>query len=236
MLGLVQAGGAGKSGGVLGMFQSSIGKKLVVGLSGLALCGFLVVHLAGNLLIFQKDGVAFNNYAKTLTSNPLIIPMELGLTALFLAHIAMAIRITRENRIARPVRYEFEASQGGRTVASSTMIYTGLFVLLFLIVHLADFRFGPKHAIDAATGKEVMKLHELVMADFGNALRSLFYAVASCIVGVHVSHGLQSAFRTLGLVHPRYTPWVDKLSALFGGVMAIGFGSIPLWAFFAGRT
>lgn len=233
MLGLVQAGGGGKGANALvAFFRSSIGKKIFVGGTGLLLCGFLVAHLAGNLLILAGNGKAFNAYAQALITNPLFYPAEVALAALFLAHIAMAIVITRENRKARGATpYAYQASQGGRTFASSTMIYTGMLTLAFLVMHIFNFRLGDKGqvALDGSGG-----LHALVVSHFQNPLNALLYVAAMGLIGVHVSHGLQSAFRTLGLVHPRYTPYVVRLSQAFGAVIAIGFSLIVVWALVSG--
>lgn len=220
MVGLVAAG---RSAGLLrSLVKSSIGKKLVVGLTGFCLCGFLMVHLGGNLLLYKGgDGTAFNHYAEALASNPLVIPAELILAALFISHIGMAIKITLENRKARPDKYAMHLSEGGRTLASRTMIYSGLIVLAFLILHLIQFRFDGAARAD---------LYTAVGSKLSFIPMTVFYLVAVVVLGTHVSHGLQSAFRTLGLVHPRYTPIVIRLSQAFGAVVAIGFGSMPIWA------
>src|SRR5687767_10685728 len=114
------------------LFSSSIGRKAVVAVAGLLLCGFLVTHLAGNLLLFVSEG-SFNNYAKTLESNPLLPLAELGLLALFLGHILVAAKLRWENRQARPAAYAEVKSKGGRSVGSRTMGWTAFLVLAFVV-------------------------------------------------------------------------------------------------------
>ena len=121
--------------------NSSIGKKVTVGLAGLFLCGFLVPHLCGNLILFV--GMAqFNAYAHFLQKNPLTPLAELGLLALFLIHAVVTLYARWQNWQARPVAYEMVVSKGGRTIGSMTMFYTAFMVLAFLILHVATFKYG----------------------------------------------------------------------------------------------
>jgi len=202
--------------------RSSVGKKQIVALTGLALCGFLVVHLAGNLLLFAGQE-AFDGYVETLTSNPLIIPAEVILALLFLGHIALAIRVTWENRRARPGRYTVSATRGERTVASSTMIASGLVVLVFLVLHLIDFKVAYE---------EGTSLYQLVVSKFQGPFYVIWYVFAVCVLGLHVSHGVQSSFRSLGLMHAKYTPIVEALGTIFAVIVAVGYASLPLYAYF----
>jgi succinate dehydrogenase / fumarate reductase cytochrome b subunit len=204
-------------------FTSSIGRKVVVGLAGLLLCGFLVTHLAGNLFLFVGEG-AFNHYAETLEKNPLLPIAEIGLVALFVIHILVSLRLRYENRKARPVAYAESASKGGRSAGSRSMTWTALLVLAFLLVHIKTFKFG-----DDAQG-----LYRLVMTWFTNPLYVGFYVLALLGLGLHVSHGIQSAFQTLGLNHPRYTPLIRKAGMAFAILVCGGFMSIPIWAFMTG--
>lgn len=204
-------------------FKSSIGRKVVVGLAGLLLCGFLITHLAGNMFLFVGEG-AFNHYAETLGKNPLLPGAEIVLALLFFIHIVVSLRLRYENKQARPAGYEDAKAKGGRTPGSRSMTWTALLVLAFLIVHIKTFRFG-----DDAEG-----LYRLVMTWFANPLYAGFYVVAMLGLGLHLSHGVQSAFQTLGLNHPRYTPAIRKISVLFAVVIAGGFMFIPIWAFVKG--
>jgi succinate dehydrogenase / fumarate reductase cytochrome b subunit len=197
----------------------SIGKKQLVAVTGLGLCAFLAVHLAGNLLIYLGP-TAFNDYAKHLEEFPLLLPIELALALVFGVHAAVALTVTVENRIARPVGYSVRRWEGGRTPGSATMWITGPLTLLFLIVHLINFRFAAR---------ESQTLYDMVVALFGSAPYVLFYVASMLIAALHVSHGFQSAFRSLGLTHPRYQAGVVALGWAFAAVVAVGFSSIPVW-------
>jgi succinate dehydrogenase / fumarate reductase cytochrome b subunit len=205
-------------------FTSSIGRKVIVGLAGLLLCGFLVTHLAGNLFLLVGEG-AFNHYAETLAKNPLLPVAEIGLFVLFALHILVSLRLRYENKRARPVGYDSAQSKGGRTPGSRTMTWTAILVLAFLLVHIKTFRFGD----DSDGG-----LYKLVMTWFTNPLYVGFYVLSIVGLGLHLSHGIQSAFQTLGLNHPRYTPIIRKLGILFAVVVCGGFAALPIWAFMQG--
>lgn len=205
------------------LLNSSIGKKIQVALAGLLLCGFLVTHLAGNLLLFVGEGT-FNHYAETLENNPFLVPAEIVLVALFLVHIVLALKLRFENRAARPVPYADAESKGGRTAGSSTMAITGTLVLAFLIIHIKTFKFG-----DAPKG-----LYDLVLRMFGNPLYSGFYVIAMGGLMLHLSHGFQSAFQTFGVNHPKYTPMIKRVGGIFAFVIAGGFAFIPIWAYVVG--
>lgn len=200
----------------------SVGQKVVVAVAGLSLSGFLVAHLAGNLLFF-KGREALNGYAELLTSSPILPLAELGLAALFLIHIVVALRVTVLNWQARPQRYQTKRWEGGKTLGSATMWITGSLVLGFLVVHLLGFRFT-----------ETESLYDLAVQRFSSVPYSIGYVVCMLVLGLHVSHGFQSAFRTLGLVHPKYMPVVQWVSYAFAVVVAAGFSSIPIYLLIVG--
>lgn len=200
---------------------SSIGKKIQMALTGLLLCGFLVAHLAGNLFLY-KGPEAFNHYANALAANPLLPLAELGLVVLFALHIVMAIWTRIENWRARPDNYAIYQSSGGRTWGSATMMYSAILLFVFLIIHLKTFRFQPDRS----------DLYKMAVAAFHDKLYSLFYAVAMGALALHLSHGFQGGFQTLGVNHPKYTPWIKRFGLGFALVVALGFASIPLWVAF----
>ncbi|HVE14383.1 MAG TPA: succinate dehydrogenase cytochrome b subunit [Elusimicrobiota bacterium] len=203
-------------------FSTSIGKKQVVAVTGLLLCGFLVSHLAGNLLML-KSGQAFDHYAEFLEEHPLLIPAELGLAFVFLAHIFVGLRLAWQNRAARPERYEVTACAGGRTPGSSTMKYTGLFTLVFLMAHIYTFKI--QHPEDTS-------LFAWVMGWFHYLSYTAFYVLAMLSLGLHLSHGVWSSFQTLGVNNPRYSPYIRFGGVAFAALMAVGFGMLPVWAHF----
>ncbi|MFI5361167.1 MAG: succinate dehydrogenase cytochrome b subunit [Elusimicrobiota bacterium] len=211
---------------VIEFLESSIGKKIVVALAGLLLCGFLITHLAGNLFLFV-GGSAFNRYAEILESNPLLPLAEGGLFALFLIHIALSVRARLANMAARPVGYEVAADKGARTPGSRTMAVGGSLILLFIIVHVATIKYQ-------VGGSKGPTLFDHVTGWFANPLYAGFYVLALVGVGLHLSHGVQSAFQTLGVNHPRYTPIVKKLGLAFAVVMTLAFASMPIYFCLAG--
>ncbi len=200
--------------------RSSIGRKFVMGLLGLALTGFLAGHLGGNLLMFIGPA-AFNGYAHHLEVFPLLIPIELALAAVFLLHAALGVWLTAENWLARPKGYAVKATKGQANIANRTMIYTGAIVFVFLIVHLLNLKYSP-----AREGE--LKLYGAVILLFRQWWYALAYIAVMCLVGMHVWHGFQSAFRSIGVHHPKYTPALEWISRGLGVLFAAGFSSIPL--------
>ena len=205
------------------VFSGSVGKKLGMALTGLALYVFLAGHLAGNLLLFKGDGGAqFNAYSEFLLHHPLLVPVELGLAVVFILHVLLAISVSLDNRRARPVGYQVERPTGGRNWASRTMLYSGLFTLLFLIIHLKNFKYA-----DRAGGT----LYELVVGSFRTPLYAGGYVLAMILLGFHLWHSFQSAFQTLGLA---LSQRLRSLSIAVCLVLAGGFGLIPLWIYLSG--
>ena len=211
---------------VFEFLESSIGKKIMVALTGLLLCGFLITHLAGNLFLFV-GATSFNRYAEFLESQALLPLAEGGLVVLFLIHIALTIRAKLANVAARPIGYQAVADKGARTPGSRTMAIGGSLLLLFIIIHVATI----KYQVGGAKGPD---LYSHVAGWFANPLYAGFYVLAMIALGLHLSHGVQSAFQTLGVNHPRYTPLIKKAGLAFAAVMALAFASMPVYFFFAG--
>lgn len=203
--------------------SSSIGKKLMMALTGLAFCGFLTVHLIGNLFLYSgKD--AFNSYAEHLHSlGPLVNVAEMGLLTFAAIHIGTGLILFLQNLRARPERYAVKKNGGGRTIGSSTMPYTGLLMLLFIVFHLVDFHFADK---------SFRTIFEIVSQAFSNPVVVFMYVAAMAVVAIHVSHGFWSAFQTLGASHPKYMPALMKLSIIFSILVGAGFGLIPIYMSF----
>jgi succinate dehydrogenase / fumarate reductase cytochrome b subunit len=200
--------------------STSVGKKLMMAVTGLCFCGFLVVHLLGNFTMY-KSGEYFNSYAEHLQSLGIALRIaEAGLVFLALVHIITGLLLFLQNRNARPVRYQMDKPGGGRTLGSATMPYTGILLLCFVLLHLFHFTFVDK------TGTTVFKL---VAAAFQNPLYIGMYIVAVIIAGVHVSHGFWSAFQTIGANHPKYMPLIKSVGLVLAFVVALGFGSLPIY-------
>lgn len=211
---------------------SSVGTKILIGLTGLGLFVYLVTHIAGNSLVFFGPRV-FNEYAHTLTSNPLIPVIEAGLLAIFLIHIFKTVQMYLANRRARPVRYQMKKYAGRpsrKSLASSTMIVSGLWLLIFVILHVRAFRFGSEY--ETALG--VRDLYRIEMETFSHPLAVAFYVVSMIIVGSHLWHGVASALQSLGADHPLWTPRLLTAGKLFAVLIAGGFIVITLWAHFVG--
>lgn len=217
----------------LGSFlASSIGKKALTALTGLLLVGFVLAHLAGNLLLLKGDkGRAFEAYAQKLDDlGPLLIVAELSLVALFGTHIAMALRATLQNRRVRQQPYAHSPGHGGRTFASATMPLTGSFLLLFLVVHLVNFRFDSGFKQRFTGELNGAGATEQVMASLANPLLAGVYLLAFIALGLHLSHGIQSALQTLGANHPRYTPLLRRGGLILALLLALGFSAISIYA------
>jgi len=198
---------------------SSVGKKLMMALTGLAFIGFLAAHLAGNLTIYGGKA-AFNGYAEKLQSlGPVLHLFRSGLIAFALVHVLTGLYLFLLNRKARPVGYQMHATAGGQTLSSRTMPYTGIIILAFVIFHLFHFTFVDKTATT---------VFDLVAAAFNQPVYMLLYAALMIVVGLHVRHGFWSAFQTLGINHPKYMPAVSAASIVAGVVVALGFGLLPL--------
>jgi len=199
---------------------SSIGKKLMMAITGLCFCVFLAGHLAGNLSIYLgKD--AFNSYAEHLHSlGPLITLAELGLLFLALVHILTGTTLFYQNFKARPVRYSVNKSAGGRTIGSRTMPYTGFILLIFIVLHLINFHFIDK------TGTTI---YQIVHSAFANSAYVVIYVFAMIVAAIHISHGLWSALQTLGANHVKYMPFIKGLSYIFSIIIVLGFGFLPIY-------
>lgn len=213
--------------------STSIGKKQIMGVTGLLLCGFVLTHLLGNLTLFIGSD-AFNKYSHALTSNPLIYLAEVGLVILFFSHIVMAIKLTRENKAARPTDYYMRTKSGrGSTFASSTMIYSGVITLIFLIIHINGLKFGTHYDTNIA-GVEMRDIYRTTIEYFQAPLHLAIYLIAVITLGIHVSHGFWSAFQSLGLNHPKYMPKLRCASVLFGLLIAIGFSTLAIYCYLQG--
>jgi succinate dehydrogenase / fumarate reductase cytochrome b subunit len=207
---------------ITGTLGSSIGKKLMMAITGFSFCGFLAAHLAGNLTIYGgKD--AFNGYAEHLHAlGPLLTAAELILLTLFLVHVTTGLILFLQNLKARPVRYAVNKTAGGRTFGSATMPYTGVILLAFIIFHLMNF-----HFVD----KTNTTIFNIVSNSFSNTGYVVVYIVAMVVAAIHVSHGFWSAFQTVGANHPKYMALVRTVGTAFAVVVGIGFGFLPIYIF-----
>ena len=214
------------------MFSSSIGSKLLIAVTGLGLFIFLIGHLSGNLL-FLLGPVAFNEYSHALVSNPLVYLAEAGLVAIFLLHIYKTVRLYAGAKAARPVGYARKEWAGGpsrKSWSSTTMIFTGLVTVAFVILHLRKFKFGTWYETPAG----IRDLYRLQLEIFSNPFYVAFYCVAMAIIGFHLWHGVSSAAQSLGIDHPRYTPKILWLGRALALLIAGGFFILPIYTYIVG--
>lgn len=208
---------------------TTLGRELIVAVTGLGLIGFILFHLSGNLLIIAGPD-AFNAYANKLASlGPMMYIGRAGLIAMFSLHILAAISLARDARKARETRYAVNKYAGEKSPATRFMLYSGLTVFAFLLLHLTDFTLADHHGPTAFIGGEDFGLFGLVWNKFANPLWSLFYIVAVVAVGLHLSHAASSVFVTLGALTSKATPRADLVARILGGVVALGFASIPIY-------
>lgn len=213
---------------------TSVGKKQIVGLSGLALSGFVLMHMAGNMLILVGPE-AYNKYSHALVSNPLLPAVELVLLAVFLFHVWFAFSLARDNRRARPVTpYQLPrpGSADRADFGSRTMIYTGLLTFVFVVLHLWTFKYGTHYSATYG-GVEMRDLHKLVLEKFGEPLYAGYYIFSMVVLFAHLSHGFGAVFQSLGFASVR-NPRLRKLSWAFAAVVAAGFVSQPLYVMLRG--
>jgi succinate dehydrogenase / fumarate reductase cytochrome b subunit len=213
----------------------SICRKQIVGLTGLGLAVFVMIHMSGNMLMFVSAR-AYNEYSHALTSSPLIYAAELGLVAFFLFHAFYATYLTWKNYRARPEKYAMRASGEKRTPwVHRTLFAQGLILLFFVINHLIMFKYGPDYRVNYGNG-EIRDLFKLVNETFAQPGFVVWYLVALVILGLHLSHGVSSAVQTFGIHHPRYQTAIKWFGRVYALVVSLGFISQPIyiWLFYKG--
>jgi succinate dehydrogenase / fumarate reductase cytochrome b subunit len=221
-----------------GLFRSSLGRKYFMALSGLFLCLFLVVHLAGNLQLFMDDGgKAFNVYTWFMTHNPLIKVVSYVNYAMILLHVVDGLMLSLQNRKARPVGYYKVDQSKSSTWSSRNMGILGTIILIFLVVHLKTFwfemHFGSVPVIQYDEDGILYKdLFTIVDAAFSQWWYALLYIISMFALSFHLYHGFQSGFQSLGINHPRYTKWIKGLGLFaFAILIPALFAAMPLYFF-----
>ena len=196
-------------------FRSSIGRKQLVAVTGLLLCGFLVGHLAGNLLLMVSSN-AFNLYAHKLFSlGPMLYVIEAGLAGIFILHLGLAFKLNMENMKSRG-KYEQKTKTGrGTTFASQTMPYTGLILLIFDGVVMRD-------------------LYRTTIEYFSSPIATAWYVFAMLTAALHTSHGFASAFQSMGWNHGKYFKNVKRLGLIYAILVGAGFAGLSIWCHLKG--
>jgi succinate dehydrogenase / fumarate reductase cytochrome b subunit len=213
--------------------DSSVGSKVLTALTGLGLTIFALFHMIGNLKVFQGPD-AINAYAAFLKHDlgTLIWIARAGLLTIFLLHLALAIRLKLRSIAARPIPYQYPGSVQA-TFASRSMIWTGIVVGLFILFHLAHFTFGWLRGVQIAPGKVVnyLDLHDaherpdvysMVVSGFSNLPLAILYIVAQIALFIHLSHGIQSSFQTLGLKNRRFAGSIKMLGLAVATTILVG--------------
>jgi succinate dehydrogenase / fumarate reductase cytochrome b subunit len=216
--------------------KSSVGRKVLMALSGIALMLFLIVHLGGNLTLFVSPEL-FNSYAYHLESlGPLLYVAEAGLLVIVVYHIVTAIQIQLEKRRARGGSYAVTASKGGpskQSLASRSMIITGLVLLAFIPIHVVMFKFNwfQPHGTTQMHGETVKDLYGTVAAHFKQPGWVLAYVAVMLFLGFHLRHGFWSSLQSLGAMNPKCSPLIYCGGLLFAALMAGGFLILPIYIF-----
>jgi succinate dehydrogenase / fumarate reductase cytochrome b subunit len=208
-------------------YRSSIGKKVVMSLTGFFLIVFLVEHLIGNLLLYANDnGHMFEAYGEFLVSNPVIRTIEIVLFASMVGHALIGVILWWTNKRTRPEKYEQYRLKDNSPWASRNTIITGSIVFIFLVVHLRTFFVATRFAAEPVSS------YHLILAAFADPWYDAFYLVALLLLGYHLRHGFQSAFQTLGLRNTKYTPFLDALAFIVWFLIPLAFASIPVYFYF----
>lgn len=249
-------------------FNSSLGKKLIMALTGLFLCTFIIVHLGGNLLLFKNDdGFGFNVYANFLTHFGPIEVVAYILYACIVIHALYALILTTINRKARPVGYAVKPTDNA-SWSSRNMGFLGTILLIFIFIHMSDFWYTYKYtnkvtfkeyrtdlssnqttstefiptsddfenSVQTVNNTEIVRvkdLHKVVADKFSKPIYVAIYVIGMFALSFHLLHGFQSAFRTLGWVHRKYTPIVEFFGTwFFAVIIPLGFALMPIVYFF----
>lgn len=252
----------------IGALATAVGKKLVMAVTGLALCLFLVGHLAGNLLLLfpGEQGMAFNRYATALNSLPFLLAIELGLGAMFLLHAFEGYSVWRENKAARGEQGYYyktwaktKSDRSRKTVSSTTMMVSGIVILLFTAMHVWHFKYhhsiGPANWVSAhksgeaadyfgaapaqaqneskaETKQDLMQLAQHVVIELKKPYVAILYILCMIALGMHLYHAVSSSFQSLGVDHGKITWGLMWFGRLFTVAIAGGFILLPLWAWF----
>ncbi|MFU8804414.1 MAG: succinate dehydrogenase cytochrome b subunit [Bradymonadaceae bacterium] len=222
------------------VLDSSIGRKFVMSISGIALVLFVIVHLLGNMALYVKDGGdTFNQYAAALHGfGPVLTVAEIGLLAVFVIHIAWAFMISMKNRRARGGSYDqgIQTKGGPSNLSpfSRNMFITGVVLLVFLVIHVGNFRIG-KYQRDAmeVDGVLIYDTFGLAIEKFTNPFWVAFYVIAIAFMGFHLRHGFWSALQSLGAMKPEWSKAIYTVGLFVALLLALGFLGIPIFIFIA---
>lgn len=226
---------------LLTALTSQVGRKLLTGITGVLLVLYVIAHLSGNLSLLSSDTSAFNRYGAFLHSfGALFYLIEIGLALVIIIHAYIGISIAVRRRKARKEGYQVYNSKGHpskQSVSSRTMIITGTVLLLFIIIHVAQFRFGPGIADGYGVmvdGKELHDLRRITYETFQHIGWVILYVGVMLLLGFHLRHGIWSAIQSLGAMRPSYSPLIYGLALILAILLVIGFIFLPVWIYING--
>ncbi|WP_185865902.1 succinate dehydrogenase cytochrome b subunit [Blattabacterium cuenoti] len=210
-------------------FRSSIGKKVVMATTGIFLMIFLLLHLCVNLFLFSGEE-SFNEAVSFMRKNLFVRIMEYALATGFLIHILFGVKLHFKNkRVKGEVDYAMNTHLT-TSFSSRTMIYTGVLILCFLILHLINFMIPMKYSNHHLTSD-----YNIVISLFKNPLYTFIYVFSFFILGIHLNHGFQSSFQSLGLSNKKRLIWIQKFGSFYFWIICSGFSIIAIWFFFNGN-
>ncbi len=221
------------------LFHSTLGKKYIMALTGAGLFGFAVMHMLGNLQIFLGPEV-LNRYAHFLQSNKeLLWPARLGLLVMVALHIWSAVKLSAENKAARPIGYLNDPTPAAASYASRTMLMSGLIVAAFIIYHLLHFTvkveavnlvgrdFESLHVLNDA-GRSIHDVHQMLVVGFQQPAVVVFYVIAVGLLCLHLSHGLSAMFQSLGLRSKTWWPVLQQSAKAAAFLLFLGYIAVPV--------
>ena len=212
--------------------RSSIGRKQLMGLSGILLYGFLLIHLVGNFGLLSGPEY-FNKYGYLMlhTLKKVVVPVEFVLLGAFLLHLFLGFKVTAENRAARPARYAVRASKNPARGFGAYMAASGIWLLVFVLVHVPHFRFDAYRAAPTVTydGVTMRDLYAEVARSFANGWFTLFYVASFALLLVHLAHGVRSSLQSLGVNHPRWNGALTAASYAYAILICGGFAALAVW-------
>lgn len=216
------------------LLSSTLGRKLLLALTGLFLILFLVIHLIGNLQLLKNDnGESFNVYAKFMTTNPIIVTISYVNYACILIHVFWALLLTVKNRKARGVE-RYAVVKNSSPWTSRNMGILGTFIFIFLVIHLRGFWYEMHWGgIPTANydGEEVKNLYATVVEAYSKGWYVGIYVFSMLVLAFHLWHGFVSSFQTLGLNHKKYNPLIAFVGKAFAIIVPVLFALIPIWMF-----
>ena len=206
------------------MRLSSIVRKFIMALSGLFLIIFLITHLVINSFTLFPSKDLFNDAAHFMATNPIIYIMQYVLALGFILHIGMGIKLTIQNKRARPKDYAYNNMRKNTDLSSRSMIVSGGLVLVFLVLHLRDYFYQLKFV----GLPEGITDYDLVVNLFSNPYYTAVYVISFIVLGLHLNHGFKSAFQSMGANHKKYNPIIQTIGTLYSVFISVGFSTIAI--------